>query len=1229
MLSSGLILLVASGSTGQVPFPDQLDILRGADTRPQIELVLDTSGSMGNGCSLCVGSLNTSCAHYYNNVKVGAPANPAFPLARFEMLHAVLTGCQTSIDGIFDKWASRVSFAIREFGGARNALLSGADFASNPSLTVLENAVLGLGASGTTPLAAAYAAAATDISGYFNDANSATCRQNYIVLMTDGDGNGSGSHTLALGAGNAPVTFGDNQPFKPDAASRHLAQQDGFPGVPVDSLPNVTGVQPIRTYTISLGNGISFNGQALLSNMASGGGGLYYPATSYTQLDAAFSQIILSIVARSSVGFSAGTVQGDGLFSGNYVYTSSFKPYKAAYWFGTTKKHCITPANATDTTCVFMDDGSGTATLITNPTPLDIWSNSSVAAADVGGTGAVIWSSLFSGVTSPTSPVPSNPLGRRTILTWRPGTSAYVPVDGTGTWSRLDSYATTDCTHYALMNKLHGYTQQVQDCANANYAPVALEQWPTGDVANGDTVLMKYSQNCEIGTDSCWVVTVANDGMIHFYNAVNGVESSAVIPGSIWESTQVNTHMLRDLSNQPNLQELRKYYFDGGVRLFHDDANANGYIDNGETAKLFAGLGRGGKSYIQWDMSTFNGTPTSANNPPLELMVDESSSFKHLRETWAAPWLGRYRQSNTTYDVAIFASGHDRALDAPTANFGGAFSAGLPVPSGDSGRRKKNENCTTFMGLAGPAGAAGNLLCNPPLPPVCTPCNTTASCFGLVMCYDWPGWIGNPLLTFPASNPAAVFANSGGPGIGHDLLLGPFTWSDGNNIAVGFQIHFDRFDLQAGDYMAFYDSNMNEVGRMVGTAPTFNKKSPWIDDTSFYVRLKTDGIDSGTTTGFAIKHMHLLRRKIVPNGTWRPTIYTVDINAWNAPVAATSGEFAARPAAGDVRQQSGVLLRIVSDCEGLEQAGEVCLDATGSAGQTPQPDLAYMTCAISMEPAVLDEGGLAEGIYWGDECGQIFRATRNTAGAWSAKRLLSTNQLAAGGLTVTGNSKDFRKIFADLELVRSNCTGATAVGVYFGTGNLQRAGSIDNLKDPAVADFTNMQGSSVFMDNVYGVVWDYPGLPADADLDDLENVTSAIQVVDPRANLATNGWFIETFGAVLRAPLVFDGVAYFREFYLSTQATECISATSAESTVAINNCTARPATDGDGSMIVGDSTSDRYVEFTNVDIGGEMTLYTPAQGLPTVITGGAAPLKTAANRATKFLMWRTIVDPLF
>lgn len=1226
MLNTALLLVVASGAPTQVvgaAYPDQLDLLRGADTRAQIEMVLDTSGSMSWD------SIPTSCADYYGRV-LGLSGNPAFPLNRMGMLKAVLTGCQTANDGVLDQWANRVFFAVREFSSGTSSIPAGGGFSPTlNNLTALEAAVLGLTPGGGTPLARGFADAANHISNYFNDLNSVQCRQNFIVLMTDGDGNENTTHTLSIGAGNAAVTFQDDRlgaaptPYT-DMAARHIARSDSSWTTYVDSLPNVTGIQPIRTYTIGFGNTMAATSQTLMQNIATNGDGQYYPAVSYQQLNNAFTQIILSIVARTNVNFQAPTIQTDGLFSGNFVYASGFKPNDAGPWFGTTKKHCMMPANATDTTCVLMDDGAGN--LITNPSPVDIWTSTNVPDADIGGTGQMIWRNLFGGVTSVNSPVPANPLSRRRILTWRPGSAAYVPVDGTGAWTRADSFAPNDCEHFSLINRLHGYTYAVQDCAGGNFAPVALEKWPIADSVNGDTVLMKYSQACEGGGDSCWLASVSNDGMLHFFNARTGVESSAVIPGQLWGNNQVATHQLRDMMNQPNLNELRKFYFDGGMRLYHDDANANGYIDNGESAKLIAGLGRGGKSYVMWDVSSFNGVPSAANNPPQELMADQSTSFKHLRETWNPPWLGRYRHNdNTIYDVGVFASGHDRALDVPTANFG-ALIGGLPQPPADSHASPNVRGCPAFFSQLGPAGAAGSVLCNPPLPPIaCTPCNNPGGCIGLIMCYDWPGWMGNA-IAFPFDSSAGP-PSVPGAAAGHDLLFGPFSWSDAQHQAIGYQMVFNKLDLQAGDYIAFLDSQMNEVGRLTGSYPG-TIAGPWIDDSSFHVRFKTDGLDSGPTTGFSLQRVNLVRTPLPgqTSGTWRPTIYMVDINKWNGPANAAAGKFPTRPAAGDTRQQTSVLLRITSDCEGLQGAGEVCLDAVGGGGQPAQPDLAFMTCPISMEPSVLDEGGLAEGIYWGDECGQIFRATRDIAGVWSAKRLLHANNVQATNASVTGASKDFRKIFANLELVRSTCTGARSVGVYFGTGNMQRPAFFDNLQDPAVADFAGRQAPIVR--DVLGVVWDNATLPVNASLDHLENVTYNVQVADPRANLARNGWIIET-DKVLRAPLVFDGSAYFRTYRVSTAATECVSATGSERTLIMDNCTARPTADGNGNGTVADSSADRFVETTQLDIGGEMSLYTPPDAPAMVLTGGTTPKQSNRPTGNRFLMWRTNVDPLF
>lgn len=1241
MLNTALLFTVGGLVLGQSTYPDETDVFRYATNQPQIELVLDGSGSMVWAESF----QGTSCNYYYaNNWSANDPkiscggscgwsgsrtaGNPAYPLVSFEMLQASLTGCQTATDGVLDQWASTVNFAVRGFGGSANTLL--ANFGS--SQASLEAAVLGMTFAGGTPMAQAYVAAADHMSSYFNNGNSETCRQNFIVVMTDGEGNG-GSATMSAGIGNASVTFNDvgsgGSPWA-NAAARQIVWQDSNPTQYVDSLPNVTGTQPIKTYTIEFGN-MGGTASNVLTNMAYNGDGLPYKATSYQQLNDAFTQIILSIVTRSNVSFSPGTVQNDGLFSGNYIYSSAFKPnQKGGPWIGTTKKYCVIPTGPADATCLFLEDVNGN--LLTNTQPMDQWTGTTSLFADQGGSGEKIWTDVF-GVASALASPPANPLRRRTILTWRPGTSGYVPVDDT--FPQADSLAPTTCAHYSLLNKLHGFTAQVNDCPNGDYSPAAFDVWPLADTIHGDTVILKYTKNCENPADRCWVATVANDGMLHFYDATDGVESSAIIPGHLWSANEVGMHQLKDLADQPNLSELRRFYFDGGVRLYHVDTNANGVIDAGETAKLIAGLGRGGRSYVLWDVSTFNGVPTTGANPPQELMVDEDSPYRNMRETWAAPWIGRYRHSNgSLYDVAVFPTGHERELDIPTANLG-TLPPGLPPP-GDTKTTSQNLGCSAF-GL-------DPLLCNPPSPPIsnggCVPCQNLdpLTCplglFGIsgptYYCYDWPGW---PALAPPPLNTAVG---------GFNLMLGPYSWSGGS--ATAYRVVFAHFDLQPGDYIAVLDSHQNEVGRLTGSqnGGTSPVSMPWVNDSSFYLRLVTDGIDDASSRGFSVQRIDFVRRhgSTPPASTWRPSIFVQDLNRWNGPTGNSANDFSARPAAGDTRQQDGLLMRITSDCEGLTGPNEVCLDASSSnADTTPMSDLAFMTCPISAEPSVLVEGGLLTAIYWGDECGQIFRASRDSSGAWSARRLLRTNRAGGGGAPIVAASNDLRRIFTRLELVLSTCNGGRSIGVYFGTGNLQRpagtdvSGNFDAFSNTAPATFPGMTASPRPSD-LMGVVWDHYALPQHAGPEDLENITGAVQVADPRAGPAVNGWIIELPNdqKVLRDPVVLDGVAYFKTYQPVTPATECVQAFGVESIYAMNNCSGRPVADANGNNAI--DVGDRLVGGSTNDIGGDLLLFTPQKGDAFVTNANSAVSETAAlpnkgkTRQVRFFLWRTTVDAL-
>ena len=176
-------------------YPDQSDILRTVDTTPQIQLLLDSSCSMGwdPAPSICEYYATTRSAARKLQRGSFRASNGTWYLVRLDQLKAALTGCRSTSDGILDLWNQEALFSVREFGGNRKGIVGNAVF--NPDgqvLDDLENAVLRLPASGGTPLAPAYQISARYFQNFFNDDNSSVCRQNHIVVMSDGEGNSSG-----------------------------------------------------------------------------------------------------------------------------------------------------------------------------------------------------------------------------------------------------------------------------------------------------------------------------------------------------------------------------------------------------------------------------------------------------------------------------------------------------------------------------------------------------------------------------------------------------------------------------------------------------------------------------------------------------------------------------------------------------------------------------------------------------------------------------------------------------------------------------------------------------------------------------------------------------------------------------------------------------------------------------------------------------------------------------
>ena len=1128
MSTSILLCSLSTLLPGQIP--DALDHLRSGDVVPQVGLLLDRSGSMAFGHEA------TDCSWFANQHNGGSTT-----LNMNQQMKAALVGCRSATDGLLEQWAARVNFSIYEFG-------TGASLRTpfGSSLEALKSGAMAVPASGWTHMSVGLREMGNYFRTHFNDTNSKSCRPNYIVLLSDGDPNG------------VSATF--NYECKPPVESRTVSATQPWRGSDYlfkheDILCSVTGDQSIRTYSIGFGKPGDFNPEVLQS-IATHGGGDYFHASDAQELGAAFRNIAGAIAAKSAVFFAPLAIQADSMFAENYAYVASFRPIEGGPWRGTVKKHCVVPPSLPDgrydlrvTSCLFSATADGQE-LLTNPDAAYLWTGARSLSADVGGAGEVILAKLGS---TPGGPPVAPFYTRRNLLTWRPGEVGYVPVRP-DTWGHDDAW-TNGCERDRLINFLHGYTYDA-DCTTG--APIAVASWPLGDPVNFAPVLLRYGACQEPnGTPrpgACYLVMATNHGVIHFLDAATGDETSALIPGDLWRPTGVGGSMIRELMDQPNSRFTHRYFVDGEPRLYHEDLDGDGNIDPQEPAYLIFGLGRGGRAYYRLPVSRLDGGLLSTtHNPITPLRATAESSFEDLQETWAAPWLGLGRFEGAVRKVAIFPSGHPTPQES-------AATAPAPAP-------------------APPPGAA------PPAPVDLTKAKTI-NCEGRDHFADFNGlgmnrWCHD--TWFGGCRPPGK-ACYDGAGVPLDVASKPLTFNDGVRKAGAIRVLFQNFDIHSGDVLRIEDGKGNLVGAFTGTSLK-NRYSPWVYGEHIVVRLKTDGKDT-RNSGWGVNKVQWVPGELIvpdasspgappappaPDGSGggsevvaghQPSIFVMDVERWNG---ASPQPFA------EGAEDGGMLLRITHDCEG--RGGARCID------KSTAPDLAHMVCPITAEVTAYSDNARLSHFYWADECAQIWKAWRPTeTAAWQVRRLVNLN----GGQV--GASKDFRKIFRRLDLVLSTCPGQRVYGLYFGTGNVQRPAAKDELMDPTVNNGRD----------IVGVIWDDGSLPAGLTEAGLLDATSRFDLTALDIyNQGRRGWFIglHKHERMLRDPLVFDRVAYFKTYEPTGVAEECGGGSGIDRIYAVNACTAAPAVTAQAGAQR--TVSEREVWNGQTEIGGGLFFFTP------------------------------------
>ena len=982
-------------------------------------------------------------------------------------------------------------------------------------------AVAGIPARGGTPLTRVLDSGADYLSAFSEPANTETCTPFFQVMLSDGDPNGGAA------------TF--RQDCTPPTESRRVSANRPWEGAEYlydrhpDVLCNLPGDQTITTFSLGFGAPGTFDPQNL-QQVADEGGGEYFYAATVPELVGAFDAIMASVAAKGK-GFAQITLAQETYFTENRAFAVGYTPTRRGPWRGNLRRLCVTPprdpaTGAYDTsveTCLFSSpDGDE---LFTNPGLVDQWTGLGTSAVEIGGAGELLRARLGA---SPSPPYWS----KRNIKTWRPGQDGWVDLDPSE-WTDADARV-NGCERYALINFLHGYEASA-DCDTG--APLAVRSWPLGAAINSPPVEVRYDEACEVGATGgrgCFIFLATNDGVVHVFDARTGEETSAIVPGELWRG-DASRSRLADLRDQPSVRYRHRYYVDGAMRLQHVDLDGDAVVDDGEAATLYVGLGRGGRAVYALDVSSMaDGVVDDEVSVRPVALPSTGTEWARMADTWSAPIEGIMRIGTEDRRIAVLTSGHDPRFDVVDRS----EAAAAPTPI-----RFLDEDALGAVETLPCAGADGFAAANGLSDADCAP-------------YFTPGCSGTP--ADPCYDGLGVPIADGMSAVGY---------TDGDRTARALRFRMARFDLGPGDALVLEDGAGREVARYGGGALD-GGWTDWVFSPRVGLRLQSDGVDSAHE-GYAIDTIEWevgATADLVSPGREEAPVLGVDHRPMLYVVGAANP--GGDPFAASV-DDDAILFAVAADCSAL---GPRCLDASTS------PDLAHMRCPVSAEPTPYWRGGRIVAWYFGDECGQIFKVypTSFASGDWRAVRLASLN---AGPLAV---SKDHRKVFTRFDLVESICPGEEVVGLYFGTGNVQRPLAEDELADSSVTDGRD----------VVGVLWDGSRTTGNHTVADFEDATD-VDAIDPVGAYGDGkvGWLLRLSDQerMLRDPLVLAGTAFFRTFEPRASATACSAGSGTERFYAVDNCSVQ-ATEGARTR------DDRVVLSVESDGGGELLLIGNGEG---------------------------------
>lgn len=426
--------------------------------------------------------------------------------------------------------------------------------------------------------------------------------QRYVILITDGlpTQDLSGKFWPPLGSASA-IGYGVTATFNPDG-SLNTTNAKALTDT-ITALANLKNAG-IKTYIIGLGAGVdpSLNPQAAatLTAMAVAGGTInYYPAKSPTDLVSNLNSILIS-VQNGSYDTTSAAVSSTSLQNGVIEYQTTFTSSDLLYqdWTGNVYAKSLDP-----------DTGA--------PTGNVLWSAQSILDAN---TSRVIatWNPTLNNGAGSGVPFQWLNLSAAQQLQLQPSGSLGIQrvayLRGSSVLEQRNGGTFRNRSH--ILGDIHE-SQPVYVGPPSNPAYFNSASYLTFALTNMNRQPMLY-----VG---------ANDGMLHAFNASNGVEAFAFIPNGVFDNLDNLT------SPQYNLSHL--FFVDGSPQ----SADVQ-YADASWHTLLVGGEGGGGKSIYAIDITN----PTSiTNDSTLASSVLWEFTDPDLGLTYSLPKIGQISTTST------------------------------------------------------------------------------------------------------------------------------------------------------------------------------------------------------------------------------------------------------------------------------------------------------------------------------------------------------------------------------------------------------------------------------------------------------------------------------------------------------------------------------------------------------------------------------------------------------